>query len=80
MERVTKRQSIMAVRVTADNIREIATWCGGELCVVFLGGEADRIRLYDGTAKIGDYVVHEDGKFLAVTEAVYGVLYQPEGE
>jgi hypothetical protein len=78
--RVKRRSNIEAVQITQENMAEVAQWSGGDLCTVFLGCEADRIRLYESTARVGDYVIHEDGKFISVTPDVYAVLYQPEGE
>lgn len=67
-----------AIQITDDNIEELAVWSGGVPCGLYLGSEVDRIALGNPAQRfeVGDWVIHEDGRFFGVTAAAYALLYK----
>lgn len=67
-----------AVQITQENIEEVAMWSGGVPCGLFLGSELTRIAIGNPAQRfgIGDWIIHEDGRFFGVTDAAYRVLYR----
>lgn len=74
---------VEAVRVTEENLDEVAQWSGGIPVAAFLGSELPRFVTLDKDqhARPGDWVVrNESGAYLCVTHECFTVLYaQVEG-
>jgi len=67
-----------AVQITKVNIDDVAEWCGGTPVCLFLGNEFNSIALGNPRQKysVGDWIIHEDGRFFGVTAAAFAVLYR----
>lgn len=67
-----------AVQITKENIEEVAVWSGGVPVGLYLGSELNRISIGNPAErfKIGDWIIHEDGRFFGVTAAAFTVLYR----
>jgi hypothetical protein len=78
-ERFTRKpEAVEAVQVTADNMAEVAAWCGGE---VRGRGAQRRIAVTFIAAYLGDWVVRsfpdKDGWTVA-SDRTFAALWQPE--
>jgi hypothetical protein len=75
VERVSKAE---AVQITESNVHDVAEWCGGTPMCLFLGNEINTVALGNPRQKytVGDWIIHEDGRFFGVTASAFAVLYR----
>jgi hypothetical protein len=76
--RVERVSIAEAVQITEENIEDVAIWSGGVPCGLYLGSELNRIAIGNPAQRytVGDWIVHEDGRFFGVTAAAFAVLYR----
>ena len=72
---------IEACLITADNLSEVAAWCGGEIFFKddeksetgSAGGDSEQ-KTY--TADVGDYIIKTKGSFFVVNGESFNALYE----
>lgn len=87
---IRKPFPVNAVRITRDNIEEVAKWCGGKV-EVWKGRARGKIvekpfikmdvshaistRQTEG--RIGDWILERDGEFKSYTDAAFQRIFEP---
>lgn len=73
-----------AVRITEENIREVATWCGGTVAKTLTDnpklyvcvGTKVHNQLRDTKAHIGDWIINVDGEYKHYRDRQFRQAYQ----